>query len=116
MTRRQKRVSELIRREISNLLETKVKDPRLDFVTVTGVEVTFDLRDAYIYVSALEGAERREEILEGLNSAAGFLRRQIGEELRLRYIPRLYFRWDESLERGERIERILKQLAEEKKG
>jgi len=112
MTRRQKRVSELIRREVSNLLETKVKDPRIGFVTVTDVEVTFDLKDAYVYVSSLEGPERKEEILEGLNSAAGYLRHQIAESIRLKTIPRLKFMWDESLERGQRIERILRELAE----
>jgi len=114
MTRRQKRVSELLRREICYLLKTKIKDPRLGFVTVTGVEVSFDLKDAYVYVSALEGAERKEEILEGLNSASGFLRRQIAEALRLKFIPRLKFLWDDSLERGQRIEKILRKLAEER--
>ncbi len=113
MTRRQKRVSELIRREISTLLETRVKDPRIGFVTVTDVEVTFDLREATVYVSSLEDdPDRREEILEALNNAAGYLRHQLAENLRIKVIPRIRFEWDESLERGQRIERILRELSE----
>ncbi len=114
MTRRQKRVSELIRREISTLLERKIKDPRLSFVTVTDVEVTFDLKEAFIYVSAPEGQERKEEILQGLESASGFLRHELAQNLRIKFIPRLNFCWDDSLERGQRIAQLLQGLAERK--
>ncbi len=112
LTRRQKRVGELIRREISTLLERKVKDPRLSFVTVTDVEVTFDLRDAFVYVSAPEGRERKEEILASLEKASGFLRHELAQNLRIRFIPRLTFIWDDSLERGQRISQLLREIAE----
>ncbi len=112
LTRRQKRVGELIRREISTLLERKVKDPRLSFVTVTDVEVTFDLRDAFVYVSAPEGQGRKEEILAGLESASGFLRHELAQNLRIKFIPRLNFVWDDSLERGQRITQLLREIAE----
>ncbi len=114
LTRRQKRVGELIRREISTLLERKVKDPRLNFVTVTDVEVTFDLKDAFVYVSAPEGRERKEEILEGLERASGFLRHELAQNLRIKFIPRLTFIWDDSLERGQRINQLLREIAEKK--
>ncbi|MCS7285570.1 MAG: 30S ribosome-binding factor RbfA [Anaerolineae bacterium] len=112
MTRRQKRVGELIRREISTLLERKVKDPRLSFVTVTDVEVTFDLKDAFIYVSAPEGQVRKEEILEGFERASGFLRHELAQNLRIKFIPRLNFVWDDSLERGQRINQLLREIKE----
>lgn len=112
MTRRQKRVGELLRREISNLLEREVRDPRLSFVTVTDVEVTFDLRDAFVYVSAPEGRERKEEILQGLESASGFLRHELAQNLRLKFIPRLNFVWDDSMERGQRINQLLREIKE----
>lgn len=112
MTRRQKRVGELIRREISTLLERKVKDPRLSFVTVTDVEVTFDLKDAFVYVSAPEGQVRKEEILEGFERASGFLRHELAQNLRIKFIPRLNFVWDDSLERGQRINQLLREIKE----
>lgn len=112
MTRRQKRVGELLRREISNLLEREVRDPRLSFVTVTDVEVTFDLRDAFVYVSAPEGRERKEEILQGLESASGFLRHELAQNLRLKFIPRLNFVWDDSMERGQRISQLIREIKE----
>jgi len=110
MTRRQKRVGELLKREISTLLEREIRDPRLNFVTVTDVEVTFDLRDAFVYVSAPEGRERKEEILQGLESASGFLRHELAQNLRLKFIPRLNFVWDDSMERGQRIDQLLREI------
>lgn len=106
----QRRVSELIHVHLSNLLERKVKDPRLDMVTITGVEVSPDASSAKVYFSAVGGDQSREEAKEGLQSAAGWLRRELGQVLRLRRTPELIFRYDESLERGERISNILNEL------
>jgi|Deesub1362B_J571_1020462.scaffolds.fasta_scaffold01714_4 ribosome-binding factor A len=112
-SRRQRRVGELLHEEISELLESKVRDPRLGFVTVTGVEVSPDLRLAHVYVSTLGNEKRKQEVLEGLRSAKGFIRREIGSRLRLRYIPDLIFHLDKSLELGDRIEKLFQRLSEE---
>jgi ribosome-binding factor A len=106
----QRRVSELIHIHLSNLLERKIKDPRLDMVTITDVEVSPDASRAEVYFSALGGDQSREEAQEGLESAAGWLRRELGQHLRLRRTPELVFHYDRSVERGERISNILDEL------
>lgn len=106
----QRRVSELIHIRLSNLLERKIKDPRLEMVTITDVEVSPDASRADVYFSALGGDQSREEAKEGLESAAGWLRRELGKQLRLRRTPELIFHYDRSVERGERISNILDDL------
>jgi ribosome-binding factor A len=106
----QRRVSELVHIHLSNLLERKIKDPRLDMVTITDVVVTPDASRADVYFSALGGEEAKADAQEGLKSAAGYLRRELGRELRLRNIPELVFHYDRSVERGERISAILDEL------
>lgn len=106
----QRRVSGLIHVHLSNLLERKIKDPRLDMVTITDVEVSPDVSSAKVYFSAVGGDQSREEAEQGLQSAAGWLRRELGQALRLRRTPELIFRYDQSLERGERISNILNEL------
>jgi ribosome-binding factor A len=106
----QRRVSELVHIHLSNLLERKIKDPRLDMVTITDVTVTPDASRADVYFSALGGEAAQEDAQEGLESAAGYLRRELGRELRLRNIPELAFHYDRSVERGERISAILDEL------
>lgn len=106
----QRRVSELVHIHLSNLLERKIKDPRLDMVTITDVVVTPDASRADVYYSALGGEEAQKDVQEGLKSAAGYLRRELGRELRLRNIPELFFHYDRSVERGERISAILDEL------
>jgi ribosome-binding factor A len=108
--RYQRRVSELVHVRLSDLLEHKSKDPRLAMVTITDVEVTPDVTRANVYFSVLGGEEARAEALEGLRSAAGWLRRELAQQLRLRNIPELVFRYDRSVERGERISAILDEL------
>lgn len=108
--RYQNRVSELIHVRLSNLLERKVKDPRLDLVTITGVEVSPDVSHAYVYFTVPRGERTREEAQEGLRSAAGWLRHELGQQVRLRHTPELIFRYDRSVERGERISSILDEL------
>ncbi len=108
--RYQRRVSELIHIRLSNLLERKIKDPRLHLVTITDVEVSPDASRADVYFSAPGGDQSLEEVQEGLDSAAGWLRRELGQHLRLRHTPELIFHYDRSVERGERISSILDEL------
>jgi ribosome-binding factor A len=111
-TRRQRRVSELIHRELSWLLMREVRDPRLADITVTEVRVTADLLLARIYFSVLGDAKAEEEALAGLESANGFLRTQLAGRLRLRFMPELLFEVDRSAAYGRRIDELLAQIAE----
>jgi ribosome-binding factor A len=106
----QRRVSDLIRTHLTDLLERKVNDPRLQMVTITGVTTTPDVLRADVYFSVLGGAEAKAETQAGLESAAGWLRRELGRRLRLRNTPELVFHYDHSLERGEHIASILDEL------
>ncbi len=102
------RVNSLLRQTLSELLQREVKDPRLGgFITITAVDTSGDMKFAKVYVSSLEGDEDREEILGGLTSAASFFRREMAGSLRLRRIPQLTFRWDDSIERGDRLLRLI---------
>lgn len=112
-THRQQRVSDRIRQELADLLERRTEDPRLYGLTITGVEVTQDLKLAFIYVSSLAGVEGSREALAGLQHAKGFFRRELARRIDMRIVPDLIFRWDASLETGERISRILDDLAKQ---
>ncbi len=112
MFKRSEKVAEAIHEEISGLLIKGVKDPRIGMVTVTGVKVTDDLHLATVYFSVIGTDADRKGAEAGLNSAKGFLRREIGKVLRMRYVPDLLFRYDESVEYGSRIESLLKQIHE----
>ena len=106
----QRRISDLIRTRLTDLLERKVNDPRLRMVTITDVVVTPDALRADVHFSVLGGAETQAEAQEGLESAAGWMRRELGRRLRLRNTPKLVFHYDPSLERGEHIASILDEL------
>jgi len=110
---RQKRVAEQIRVEISDLLQRELKDPRLNLVTVTRVTIDRELAQANIYVSTLGDEAQRQEMLQGLRSAAGFIRREVGHRLQLRNTPSLVFHWDPGLENLENIARLLDELKDE---
>lgn len=112
MYKRSEKVAEAIHEEISRLLINGVKDPRVGFVTVTGVKVTDDLRHATVYFSIRGTDAERKDAETGLNSAKGFLRREVGKLLRMRYVPEIIFRYDESVAYGSHIENILKQIHE----
>jgi len=109
------RVAEQIRQEIIPIVEYELNDSRIGFVTVTDVEVTPDLKLAKIFVSVMPGEEgnekEKETSLQALNHAAGYIRRELGARLRLRYTPQLSFLYDHSIERGNRIEELLKEEA-----
>src|SRR5205807_1551152 len=107
---RPERVAELIRQTVAAFLTGNVRDPRIGFVTVTGVEVTPDLSHASVSVSVMGTAEERDKSLEGLASAARFLRAQLSRELTLRTSPELHFRLDRGLEHSQRIDQVLQQL------
>ncbi|MFC2032313.1 30S ribosome-binding factor RbfA [Chloroflexota bacterium] len=112
MTRRIQRVNSLIRREISELLQRQVKDPRLgSFVTITEVSTSADLKYAKIFVSRLGSEEEKQKTLSALATAAGFLRNELAKHLRLRYIPELSFQWDDSIERGTHLLQLIDQIS-----
>ena len=108
------KLQELIKQEMSKMLLTDLKDPRIGFVTVTDVEMTGDLREAKIYVSVMGGAEQVKSSLEGLNSALGFVRREIGQRIRLRFTPEISFALDTSLDYGDHIQKLLLQVEGDK--
>lgn len=100
----------MIRTILTDLLHTQLNDPRLEGVTITHVKVTPDTTRADVYYSVLGDEQARQTAAQGLESAAGRLRREIGARTRLRNTPALSFRWDRSLEHGERIDQLLDQL------
>jgi ribosome-binding factor A len=112
---RAKRIADRIRQELSEMLLYEVTDPRLEGVSVTDVTVDRELAYAKVYVSALEGSERKQDILEGLLHAAGFFRYQLSQRIELRSFPQLRFKWDATAERAERIEELLSSLEKERR-
>jgi ribosome-binding factor A len=110
MTRRTERLGEEFREEIARMIGSQLKDPRIGFVTVTRVEVVPDLRNAKVYVGVLGTPAEREKTLVGLRQAAGFMRRSLGQKLRLRHTPELAFVYDEGLEAHDRIARLLAEV------
>ena len=107
---RANRVAEQMKKELGDILTTKIKDPRVGFVTVTDVEVTGDLQQATIYVSILGTDKEKEDTLLGLSKAKGFVRSEIGKRIRLRKTPEVTFEFDEAYEYGNHIESILRDL------
>lgn len=110
---RSHRVGEQIQKEVSSLLLKGIKDPRVEFVTITAVEVTPDLHLARIYFTALGDDEARRRAEAGLKSAIPYIRRELGKRLRMRYIPDILFKYDTSLEYGSRIESLLQDIHSE---
>ena len=106
------RVGEQIKKELSQLIQTELKDPRIGFITVTGVDVTNDLSQAKVYLSVLGDDEQKEASLKALGKATGFLRSELGKRIRLRHVPELIFKFDESIEYGSRIEKLLDEISE----
>ncbi|WP_127576467.1 30S ribosome-binding factor RbfA [Paenibacillus barengoltzii] len=109
------RVGEQIKKELSVLIQSELKDPRIGFVTVTGVDVTNDLSQAKVYLSVFGDEEQKNESLKGLEKATGFLRSEIGKRIRLRHTPELIFKIDESIAYGSRIEKLLGEITQEHK-
>lgn len=106
---RRQRVAEAMREEASQILRL-LKDPGLGFATVTRVEVSRDLRHAKIFVSVLGGEEERAATMAALERARGFVRGELGRRIRLRFVPEIQFVPDRSMEHGDRISRLLREL------
>ena len=114
MSNRPSRVAEQIRMDLTELLAREVQDPGIGFLTLTRVEVTADLQHARVYYTTMGDDKARKETGRALERARPFLRRQLGRRLRLRHVPDLQFFFDDSVERHDRIERILQELRTER--
>lgn len=110
--KRSQRLSILLREEVADIVMRKVKDPRVGFVTVTDVEMSEDLKNAKIYISVYEGD--RDQTLEILNSAKGLIRNEISKRLKVKFIPTVEFRIDKSIDHGDRIDELLRNIKERK--
>ncbi|MGW8272480.1 MAG: 30S ribosome-binding factor RbfA [Thermodesulfovibrionales bacterium] len=107
------RVNDLLREEIALIVMRRIKDPRVGFLTVTGVEVTEDLKIARVFISVLD-REHREETLSVLNAASGFIRSELSKKVKMKFIPQLEFHIDSSIDYGDRIDTLLRKIKEEK--
>ena len=103
-------MQEFIKQEVSSMLLREVKDPRLGFVTVTGVHLTGDLREATVYVSLFGSEKEKKESMTALEMATGFIRRELGKRLKIYYTPQISFEQDTSLDYGMHIEGLIKQI------
>lgn len=106
------RLADQIQFEVSDILENKLRDPRRGFLTITGVEVTDDLRTAKIFVSALGGPEDLKNAVALLSHARGFVRSELAKRIRVRFMPEIYFKGDDSAARGVNMDRLLTDLRE----
>lgn len=104
---RARRVAEQIQRELAELIQLEVKDPRVGMITITGVEVTSDYSHAKVFFSLLGDQVRLQQALVGLNSAAGYLRSQVAQRMKLRIMPALHFVHDPSIEEGMRLDKLI---------
>lgn len=111
MYKRSDKVAEAIQKIVSELLVKGLKDPRIGFVTITGVKVTDDLAHATIFFSVMGTNDERKASESGLSSSRGFVRKEIGRTLSLRHTPEVVFRYDDSIEYGNHIETLLKEIA-----
>lgn len=109
--KRSQRVGDLLREEIADIIIYRLKDPRIGFITVTGVDVTDDIKIARVYVSVFHDEERKTT-LEILNDAKSFIRSELSKRLRMKFIPSIEFKLDTSIEYGNRIEKLLKESQE----
>lgn len=116
MTQRSARVAKELQRQISMILRDNLRDPRVGFITITGVDITADLRYARVFFTTLGGAVREKSAMAGLKQAGGFIRRLIAERMDFRFVPEVVFKLDTGIQNSIHLEKILKQLKEEKGG
>jgi ribosome-binding factor A len=110
---RPERVGQEIQAAIANILTRgELKDPRIGYITLTGVKVSQDLKVARVFYSMIGTEQERKDTQKGLDAAKGFIRREVTEAVNLRVSPEIFFSFDESLERGDRIERLLREVKE----
>ena len=113
---RLERVNVQIKREISEIIQQHLRDPRLtDFIGVTEVSTSPDLKHAKIYISSIGGVKESDQVLAALNSASGMMRSSLAKRMKMRFTPQLHFTWDTSIEHGDRILRLIDQVEEEGK-
>ncbi len=104
---RSSRVAEQVRRELAELIQLEVKDPRVGLVTLTDVEISPDYAHAKVFFTSLKGESGVGEVLAGLRAASGFLRRELGRRIRIHTLPELHFAYDRSVEQGDRLSRLI---------
>ena len=112
--KRSERVREMMIEEISDVIRNELKDPRIGFVTVMDADVANNLRHADIYVSPMGTEDQKKNTIKGITSAAPFIRRLLGQRMKMRYIPEIAFKWDHTLEYSDRINRLLYAIKDEK--
>ena len=112
---RANRVAEEIKKESTQMLREEIKDPRIGFVTVTGAEVTPDIRYAKVFVSIYGDDDTKVQSMQALDKAKGFVRSELGKRIRLRYTPEVTFRFDSSIEYGARIMKLLEEVKDTEK-
>lgn len=110
MFKRSDKVAEAVHELVSELLIKGLKDPRIGFVTITGVKVTDDMHLATVYFTVIGTDEEKKATEQGLNSARTFIRKEMGKKFRMRFVPEVVFKYDASVEYGSRIESILKEI------
>ena len=108
--KRSEKVADLIHKEISEMLVKTIKDPRIGFVTITRVAVSEDYRSAKVYFSVAGTVEERQRSIEGLNSAKGYVRKELGRRVRLRYTPEILFKFDPSIEYAIHIGEVIRHM------
>lgn len=108
--KRKDRVGDQIRKEVSQIIQGELKDPGIGFVTITDVELSDDLRNAKIFFSVLGDEQKKLDSSQALERAVSFIQHEIGRKMKLKYIPKIRFVYDHSLEEGARIEKALKEL------
>lgn len=113
MSHRSEKVEQFIKEELSEILRREVNDPRIGFVSVTDVELSVDLRHARVFVSVLGDQDAKTATMAGLESAMGYIRRELGQRLQMRYTPNITFKLDESIERGSRIMKLLGEVTKD---
>jgi len=110
---RAQRLAELLKKEIADILLKEIKDPRIGFVSVTDIDVSNDLRHASVYVSVLGNEDERQNTMEGLEKATGYIRKLIGERIKIYHTPEIIFKYDSSLEHGIHISHIIDEIKDE---
>ena len=113
---RPERVAQMVQHLLGELFARGMRDPRIGFVTITGVKMSPDLREARVYWAVHGDPEQRKHTAKGLENARGFLRREIGQHLKLRVTPEIRFAYDEAIDRGERIEQLIREVHDQERG
>jgi ribosome-binding factor A len=115
VSHRIEKVQELLKRELSEIIQRDLKDPRVGFITVSRAKVSGDLRHAKIYVSVMGDEKSAKDTMEGLSSARGYIQRELGRKVKIKFLPALEFVLDTSVDHGFHIMEILKKIEEEKR-